>query len=85
MIDIPMAVALAFMAGFLIPYLHHKYKEHNSKMLYINEVKCPHCGARPYKPCANAPFDGQRYPYSCLERWYAVDKENEKRDKRREL
>ena len=81
-IDVPVVVGLALVVGFASAHLHHYYL-HRFDRLYINEVTCPKCGARPNKGCVGQPFGGQHYPYTCLERWYKVDAENERREKRR--
>jgi hypothetical protein len=78
-IDIPAVVGIALVVGFAGANLHHYYT-HRYDRLYINEVRCPKCKARPGRGCVGQPYDGQRWPYTCYERWEAVDQENHRRE-----
>ena len=70
--------------GYASYRFYGQYPYHRTKRLYINEVTCPKCGARPGVGCVGAEYDGLRFPYTCMERWYKVDEENEKREALRE-
>lgn len=82
--DVPAYLLLGVALGITARYLHLHYKAKGMERLYINEIKCPNCGARPNRSCIGKEFDGQRFPYTCIGRWFAVDKENERREVLRE-
>jgi hypothetical protein len=78
MIDAGFVVAIILVV--LFGTAHIRYKLHGGKVkhLYVEEIKCPKCGARPNVPCF---FAGG---YACNERFVAVEAENDKRRSERD-
>jgi len=77
----PTEAVFAVCAGFVLSQIGRVtmavIRYHRTKTLYVDEIKCPACYARPGIKC----FTEAGYAHQV--RWDAVGKENDKREARR--
>lgn len=72
-VDTIFLLLIAFVAAYGLARIRHQWRIDTTKHLFVDEIACPKCGARPGVPCF---FAGG---YACNERFLAVEPENERR------